>query len=249
MEPQPPVFPPQPPSDRAAWNLAIETSGRVGSVALGRGPDVLEVRTFTTTLRHAVELLPTIDETCRTHAVPGRSITQVYVSGGPGSFTGLRIGISFARGMALAAGSGMVRVPTLDVVAQNALDLPDPPPSVVVMLDAKRGNVFAAAFALHDGRYVAATSPAERRPDEFFASLPPRCAALGEGVAYHREAVARAKLHVLPEVLNRARAETVYRLGHDRAERGDFTEPAGMVPLYVRRPEAEEVWEKRRGAG
>lgn len=209
----------------------------------------MEVRTFTATLRHAVELLPTIDEICRTHTVPPRSIAQVYVSGGPGSFTGLRIGVSFARGMALAAGSRVVRIPTLDAVAQNALDLPEPPPSVVVMLDAKRGNVFTAAFALHDGRYVAATSPAERRPDEFFASLPPGCAALGEGVAYHREAVGRAKLHVLPEELNRARAETVYRLGRDRAERGDFTEPAGMVPLYIRRPEAEEIWEKRQVAG
>lgn len=249
MEPQAPLRPPPPPSDRAGWNLAIETSGRIGSVALGRGADVLEIRTFSANLRHAVELLPTIDETCRMRAVPARSIAQVYVSGGPGSFTGLRIGISFARGMVMAAGSRLALIPTLEVVAQNALDAPERPSSVAVILDAKRSKVFAAAFALQAGRYVAVTNPAERDPDAFFASLPSGCAALGEGVAYHREAVERAKLLVLPEELNRARAETVYRLGRDRAERGDFTDPAGMIPLYIRRPEAEEVWEQRHGAG
>jgi len=209
----------------------------------------VEVRTFRASLQHAVELLPTIDEICRVHGVPPRSIAQVYVSGGPGSFTGLRIGASFARGMALAAGSGLVRLPTLEVVAQNALDLAEPPPFVAVILDAKRGNVFAALFVRQERRFVAATVPAERAPEAFFATLPPQCAVLGEGVAYHRSSVERAELRVLSEELNRARAEMVYRLGRDRATRGDFTDPADMVPLYIRRPEAEEVWQRRHGAG
>jgi tRNA threonylcarbamoyladenosine biosynthesis protein TsaB len=249
MEPQAPSDPPQRPTDWTAWDLAIETSGRIGSVALGRGPSVLEARTFSARVQHAVELLPSIDALCRAHRVPARSIAEVYVSGGPGSFTGLRIGISFARGMALAAGSRLVRIPTLEVVAQNALDVPEPPSSVAVVLDAKRSRVFAAAFSLQDGRYVAGTTPAERDPDEFFATLPAPCAALGEGVAYHREAVERANLNILPPELNRARAETVYRLGYDQARAGRCDAPSNLIPLYIRRPEAEEVWERRHGAG
>jgi tRNA threonylcarbamoyladenosine biosynthesis protein TsaB len=249
MQPKAAPSPRRPAGDPAPWSLSIETSGRIGSVALGRGPDVREARTFSATLRHAVELLPTAAALCRAHRVAPAAIAGVYVSGGPGSFTGLRIGISFARGMALAAGSRLARIPTLEVIAQNALDLPQPPATLAVVLDAKRGNVFAAAFALENGRYVARAEPAERDPGAFFASLPPRCPVLGEGLAYHGEAVERASLAVLPEGLSRARAEVVYRLGHDRARRGDFDDPASLIPIYVRRPEAEEVWERRHGRG
>ena len=82
--------------------LAIETSGRIGSVALGFGDRVAQVRTFSTTHHHAVELLLTADALCREHGVSPGSLDELYVSGGPGSFTGLRVGITFARTLAWA---------------------------------------------------------------------------------------------------------------------------------------------------
>jgi tRNA threonylcarbamoyladenosine biosynthesis protein TsaB len=229
--------------------LAIETSGRIGSVALGRGPRVLEARAFSTTLRHAVELLPTVDALCREHAVRPDDVAAVHVSGGPGSFTGLRIGITFARTLALATGARIVRVPTLDVIAQNALAVDPRPPFVVVVLDAKRRRIFSAPFALRQDAYVCMQEPAEVDPESFFAALPPGCHAVGEGIAYHQAAVDSAGLPVLPEALTRARAEVVYHLGRSRAVAGGFDDARGVVPIYIRRPEAEEVWERRQGAG
>jgi tRNA threonylcarbamoyladenosine biosynthesis protein TsaB len=229
----------------AVRSLAIETSGRIGSVALGIGGRVVDARPFSTTLRHAVELLPTVDSICREHGIRPGAIGELYVSGGPGSFTGLRIGITFARGLALAQGTRVVRVPTLEVIAQNALGLADAPSTLVVILDAKRGRVFAAPFGRSVEGYVATQDPAEHDPAILFAMLPDDCAALGEGIAYHREAVDRFRLRVLPDELNRARAEVVHDLGFRRARANEFDDARGLIPIYVRRPEAEEVWERR----
>ena len=75
--------------------------------------------------------------------------------------------------------------------------------------------------------------------------MPGGCAALGEGLAYHGDAVERAGLRLLPDALNRPRAEVVHRIGYREAREGRYDDPTGMVPLYIRRPEAEEVWERR----
>jgi tRNA threonylcarbamoyladenosine biosynthesis protein TsaB len=230
--------------DRVRW-LAVETSGRIGSVALGIGPAVLETRTFSTPLRHAAELLPTVDRLCQDRDVKPDAIEEVYVSGGPGSFTGLRIGVTFARALALACGAKVVRVPTLKVIAQNALEAPPPPTTLAVVLDAKRRRVFAAPFALDSGAYAPTREPAELDPDVFFATLPRGCAVLGEGLAYHSEAVERAGLRLLPEALNRPRAEIVHRIGYREARNGRYDDTATLIPIYIRRPEAEEVWERR----
>ena len=200
--------------------------------------------------RHAVELLPTVEALLGRHGVRPDQIAEVYVSGGPGSFTGLRLGITFAKMVALDGAARLVRVPTLGVIAQNALALDPPPPWVAVVLDAKRGHVFAAAFELAAEpvpAYRLAGEAAEVEPGAFLASLPRAAAVLGEGVPYHREAVAASGLVVVPDTHNVARAEVVYRLGHVRARAGRYHDPASLTPIYIRRPEAEEVYERRHG--
>ncbi len=137
--------------------------------------------------------------------------------------------------------------PTLDVIAQNSLALSVVPQYVAVILDAKRKKVYAAAFVCRDGGFERAAEPAEVDPDEFFSSLPHDCALTGEGIPFAREPVERSGLTVLPESTFRARPEVVHRLGHASAVAGDCDDPRSLVPIYVRRPEAEEVWERRHG--
>jgi tRNA threonylcarbamoyladenosine biosynthesis protein TsaB len=241
------------------FNLAVETTGRIGGIALGRGDDIVAVATFSTAFNHAVELLPTIDRLCRAHGCEPSALSELYVSGGPGSFTGLRIGITLARTSAWSIGVRVVRVATLDAVAQNAVDFDPPPPTVGVVLDAKRRSVFAAAYRLTGDRYVSTAPAAECDPVTFLDSLAKPAAVTGEGVPFIAEALARVMgggaspvpggLFVLPESLFRAKAEVVHRLGRERAAAGDFDDPAQLIPIYVRRPEAEEVWERRYGPG
>ena len=230
-----------------SYSIALETSGRIGGVAIGRGADIHDAASFHTTLNHGVELLPTIDRLCREHGIPPSGIGQVYFSGGPGSFTGLRIGVTVARTLAWAGGIGVVRVPTLDVIAQNALSLEDPPANLGVVLDAKRGHVYAAAFVRRRDRYERVSDPAEWDPAHFFQTLPESAAVIGEGMERIRDLPSAGGFAVLPEETWPPQAEVVYRLGFDRASAGDFDDPANLIPIYIRRPEAEEVWEREHG--
>jgi len=231
------------------YGLAFETSSSAGSIALGRGAEVLEIRTLSRPKAHAVEFLSTIKELCEAHQVDPRRIERVYVSAGPGSFTGLRIGVTAARMIALGVGARIVGVPTLEAIAQNAIEADPPPVRVAVVLDAKRSRVYTAAFIRQGGVYIGTSEAIEADPYEFLSAQPPDCAVLGEGVLYHRPAIVTSNRRILPESLYRPRAETVYRLGFARAERGDFSNPRRFVPTYIRPPDAEEVWQRKQNQG
>lgn len=235
---------------QSEFGLAFETSSALGSVALGCGHEVFEVRRLSGPRMHAVEFLPTIDALCRTHDVRPTSVRRVYVSSGPGSFTGLRIGITAARMMGLAFEADLVSVPTLEVIAQNALGASPAPDRVVVVLDAKRRRVYAASFVRRDYRYVAVTGPVETDPTRFISeqmAVDSSCAVMGEGVLFHGEAVVSAGASILPETLFPPSAETVFRLGAERADQGRFDDRRTLIPTYVRPPEAEEKWQQRHG--
>ena len=90
--------------------LAIETSGREGSVAVLRDGDVLAEEHFPHGLKHAAELVPMIDRLCAAQGWAPGDVAEVYVSVGPGSFTGLRVGITVAKSLAFATGAALVAV-------------------------------------------------------------------------------------------------------------------------------------------
>src|SRR5687768_10639179 len=101
--------------------LAIETSGRIGSVAIGTARGVAASTQLTGEMKHATDLLPAVEKILKSQGWPADSIVDVFVSIGPGSFTGLRIGVTIARTLAWSIGSRIVAVPTLEALARNAL--------------------------------------------------------------------------------------------------------------------------------
>lgn len=232
-------------SDDQSLGLAVETSGSQGSVAIGRGDTVLAEEAFDTCDAHSVALLPAVARLVGECRFAPQDVAYVYVSAGPGSFTGLRIGMTVARTLAYAVGSRVVCVPSLAVAAQNALRLAGPPARVAVLLDAKRRHVFAACFERRGDAYEALDGPEEREPAGYLEGLG-AVAVLGEGVSRHADAIAACpRATVLPEALNAGQARVVYALGRASAARGAFAAPADLSPMYVRRPEAEERWDLR----
>jgi len=140
--------------------LAVETSSRVGSVALALGPTLLAQTTFSAPLQHSTEVFPAIS--ClldRFGRTPG-DIAQIHIAIGPGSFTGLRIAVAMAKTMHLANAASIVTVDTLDVIAANIGDGPGAPPlqdsdnisfdRIAAILDAKRGEFYAAVYQRTD---------------------------------------------------------------------------------------------------
>lgn len=216
--------------------LAIETSSRVGSVAIGTRDALVASATFQADQHHGVELLPTVAALCeRANWLPG-SIEECYVSTGPGSFTGLRIGIALARTLAWSAGVRLVGVATVEVIAANALELPSAPENLAVLLDAKRGRVYGAILRLTQEGYEVTEGPLETGPAALLQAARRPLAVTGEGIPYHQAAIDAAGVDVLPRDLWTPRAQKVHLLGAVLARRGRFTEPRQLVPTYIRLP-------------
>ncbi|MDP6174811.1 MAG: tRNA (adenosine(37)-N6)-threonylcarbamoyltransferase complex dimerization subunit type 1 TsaB [Rhodospirillales bacterium] len=225
--------------------LAIETSSRRGSIAMGLGDELLAFESFERNLRHAAELLPAMERATRRLGWTPQDLDQVYVSAGPGSFTGLRIGITVAKTLAQASGLQIVAVPSIAVIAGNA---PDGAVNVGVVLDAKRKQVFAGRFQRRDGKLATSLPACLTDPRQFVTESPKPLLLLGEGIKYHGPALQACDVQIADESLFWPSARVVYRLGRELAGRGKFSNPATLTPIYLRMPEAVELWNARHGA-
>jgi tRNA threonylcarbamoyl adenosine modification protein YeaZ len=102
--------------------LAVETSGRIGSVVIALGEKILAEATFSAPIRHSAEIFPAISDILQRFSRKPEQIEQVHISVGPGSFTGLRIAVTLAKTLHLANAAKIVAVDTLDVIAANVTD-------------------------------------------------------------------------------------------------------------------------------
>jgi tRNA threonylcarbamoyladenosine biosynthesis protein TsaB len=213
-------------------------------VVLALGTRLVGEQSFSTKTQHARDLLPTLAKLYEQCSWPSGEADQCYVSIGPGSFTGLRVAVAFARHLALAAGVRLCAVPTLDVIATNALSMNSPPLQLAVILDAKRGQVFGAIFDLDGTAYRRQHEPQLIDPASLLSGGT-EFSVMGEGIDYHRAAVEASGASIVDRELWTPRAAGVHQLGLGMAEGGQFTLQHELVPFYLRRPEAEEVWEKK----
>lgn len=228
-------------------SISIETSGSVASVALGLGDQLISARNFAATVGHGSSLLPTLDELCRAAGLRPTDVQECYVSIGPGSFTGLRVAVTFARHLALASGARLVAVPTMEAIAWNLIDAVEPAAGhrVAVFVEAKKGMVFAASFSIDSGAVQSIDGPAMVTPAEYLERAGRPLIVTGSGAASCIELIHSLGANVAAESVWTPQARGVFALGRARARAGHFITPTELVPLYVRRPEAEELWEKR----
>lgn len=126
--------------------LAIETASAACSVALARGDEVIAEASLHRPRVHAEQLAPLIQDLLGRSALAPSDLDAVAVSMGPGSYTGLRIGVSTAKGLSLASGAALVGVPTLEALAASVRPFARPGDVIGVALDARRDDVYAAAY-------------------------------------------------------------------------------------------------------
>jgi tRNA threonylcarbamoyladenosine biosynthesis protein TsaB len=219
--------------------LAIETSGRAGALAIVEGGRIVAEEVFPQGLKHAAELLPRLDGLLRARNWTPGSLEELYVSVGPGSFTGLRIGIALAKTLAMVSGAKIVAVPSTRVLARNA---PDEARHVLVVLDARRGSIFVAWYEKADGDWIEREPAHLDRLSEVLARVPKPIHVLGEGLSIHNLPRDCAVIPTAPETWEPAVAH-VARLGMVSARAGDFISADMLLPLYLRASEAEEKWD------
>jgi tRNA threonylcarbamoyladenosine biosynthesis protein TsaB len=225
--------------------LGVETGGRQGGAALFQDGRRLGVRRLSTERRRASELIAAVDGLFGELGRRPGEVDVIAVSVGPGSFTGLRIGVTFAKTFALATGAKVVAVPSMDVLAANAPATAAG--NVAVVLDAKRGEVFSGLFQRRDGTRHKARPDRIGTPAELLAEAGRPLFLLGEGLRIHGAALTGPGIEQAGEELWNAEPEVVAQLGGALAAAGEFADADRLSPVYLRRPEAEEVWAKRYG--
>ena len=218
--------------------LGIETSCRTGSLALFRDGHVIDERVLTSeSRRHAQGIATEIDGLLRQFDLTARDCDGVAVSIGPGSFTGLRIGVVFAKTFAYATGCAVVAVETLHAVAELS---PSDVTAVSVVSCAQRGDLYTGCYVrsaagpfVREGaiQIVHASTWCANRPGDEIVS--------GPGVKRYESQLA-GRCRVLEPVYRHPTAAVIAELGSRRLTEQTADDPWSLEPLYIRRSAAEE---------
>jgi len=227
--------------------LALETSTLVSSVALGTADTLLGEITLQTKKTHSELLMPHIAKLLAMAQIKKSEIKAVAVSIGPGSFTGLRIGLATAKSLAYALQIPIVGVPSLAALAYGC-----PVSGVILapMLDAQKGNVYQAVFQWQNGELKELMPTTVMDIQEALEKLTQYnlpVVVMGEAAVIHSEKIQRmgnylelARPHMMIQ-----RAASVAGLGHALITQGIKHDVMGLEPVYIRRSEAEVLWERR----
>jgi tRNA threonylcarbamoyladenosine biosynthesis protein TsaB len=215
--------------------LAIDTASRFISLALHDGHQLHFESTWHTRNNHTIELAPAIRRAFQQTQIGPADLTAVAVSQGPGSFTGLRIGLGVAKGLAMAQNLALVAVPTLEVVAAG---VPVCDGALLAVLQAGRGRICAQRFERKDGTWVV-TAQAEITDWEHLVSR------AGQETLFAGEIddTGRALLSSTEPPMRIAsgahalrRAGFLAEIAWSRVRSGDTDNPATVTPIYLHQP-------------
>ncbi|MBX3729935.1 MAG: tRNA (adenosine(37)-N6)-threonylcarbamoyltransferase complex dimerization subunit type 1 TsaB [Candidatus Sumerlaeia bacterium] len=217
--------------------LALETSTPTGGAALLEDDRLLGALTLTSARGHSRHLLPFVELLLRESSRSLNDVDVVACACGPGSFTGVRVGLSVAKGLCLTGRPGLVTVSTLHALAVRAYG-GEPVEWIAPMLHARRGEVYGAFCPVTDGAVGAPAEEFALRPEDMLARWPGRCLLAGEGALAFAEAWAAADAVWARADRRQPSAEQVALLGLAKARAGHFENPRTALPTYLRDPVA-----------
>ncbi len=191
--------------------------------------------------RHARDLAPAIAELSAEQGWRPREIQAVIVSRGPGSYTGLRVGLMSAKTFAYAAGCTLIAV---DTFAALALQAPSSVGRVDVLADAQQDKVYVQSFARPSHDWQPTSELAIRRVADWLASRDPSAWATGPGLLKWGPHLP-AEVPRLDESLWEPQPASLLRLGLARYRAGERDDPWSLEPIYLRPSSAEEQWKIR----
>lgn len=214
--------------------LAIDTSTDNASLALVQEGRVLAEANWRCEQNHTVELLPHLARLLEEARADIRAISAVVVARGPGSFNGLRAGISTAKGLAFSLGVPIIGISSLEVVAYEHAGSSLP---VCPIFNAGRGEIAAAIYQMKDNKWRQLVAEHITTLDALCSGIAARtifCGELAPQVADELKKKLKERAVIAATVPSRARL--LAELGKRRLDAGDFDHPATLQPLYLRRP-------------
>jgi tRNA threonylcarbamoyl adenosine modification protein YeaZ len=222
--------------------LALDSSGLVASVAVAEDEVLLAEYTVNYKKTHSQTLLPMLDEVAKMIELDMNTVDAIAVAGGPGSFTGLRIGSATAKGLGLALKKPLVHIPTVDALAWN---LYGSEALICPMMDARRNQVYTGLYRFEGENFRILQEQTPMAVAELAEQLNQRgekVMFLGDGVPVYRELLAellKVPYQVAPAHLNRQRASAVAVLAMQYVREGRIETAADHVPDYLRLSQAE----------
>ena len=228
--------------------LGIDTSGPVAGVCVWKEGKSRYAVTSDVGLTHSETLMPMVDQALSASGLSMEDVELVACVAGPGSFTGVRIGVCAAKGFALAQGIPCAQIDALEVLAAGAYGFDG---EICPILDARRDQVYCARFRFADGDLPERLSEdMALKLTDFLDGLPAdgRFLFTGDGVAAHGAAIERAlgnRALIAKPHLSGLRADAACYLAEHNAS---LREPGEKLePIYLRKPQAERERAAKRG--
>jgi len=221
--------------------LGIDSSTQVNTVALLRDGQLLCEAVLNTSRNHSQRLMPMIDMLLKEAGMAVENIDGIAVSSGPGSFTGLRIGMTTGKALAWSLNKPLVGIPSLDGVAFNAQGVTG---VICPILNARRNQVYTALYKMDGGELNRISDYMAVEPIELIKQLQShkQVILLGDGVEEFNSIFAENlgdRLVVLSSANRLPRACHIAYLGWKRLLKGEVDDVVGLAPLYVRNADAE----------
>ena len=229
--------------------LATDTSTPYLSIALCDNESIIAEVSLAADRKHAELILFHTDRILTETDTPLHNIDLLAVAQSPGSFTGVRVGVSAWKGLAAGANIPIIGVSTLDVLAHRAQGVT----TICTLLDAKMGEVYAAVFTSDNGKQTLTQKPFVADIDTVLLQCPPDAAFIGDGATLYREEIlkARPRAALLSEALCFPGATAVAGVALSMMAKGFQPDTTPVEPLYLRKSQAEvnlELSEARNSA-
>jgi tRNA threonylcarbamoyladenosine biosynthesis protein TsaB len=234
--------------------LGIETSTSVGSVAIVKDQELLGQRRWKTEKGHAERLIEEIDHLLKQTSIPVEALDGYAVTIGPGSFTGLRVGLATVKGLAMVTQRPVMAVSTLEALVRNVSGSLHPARlpvrQVCPLLDAGREEVYAALFRRDAGdRWIRLLPDQVISAGDLLKQVSGPTIFIGEGAVRYenliQQAMGEKAIFENPETMWPSAAAAA-RIGLARLLRGETSQAKEVVPVYLRRPDAQIKLEKRK---
>jgi len=223
--------------------LGIDTSTLAGSVALVEDDELRSELVFNLRRKHTERLLPSLDWMFSELGIEPSQLDAIGVGIGPGSFTGLRIGLATAKGLALSLNLPLVGISSLRALAWQVKFYKG---NILTLLDARKGQVFAQLFC-SENELKEQSEPLAIEPEKLLTKITQPCLAVGEGYKVYQEVFSRTKqLFYAGREFDYPRASIIAFLALKELEKGGAFEPDELVPIYIR-PSDAELKAKREG--
>lgn len=220
--------------------LAADTGTPINTVCVARDGRILAETVALSGRRHSERLLETVDWTLAEAGVRFEDVDSLAVSVGPGSFTGLRVGVAAWKGLALGRGLPLVGVSTLDAMTRLGVFVDA---VVCPLLDARMHEVFGAVYEFRGGVRVRLVPERVCPVDALLDHVPARTVFLGDGAALYEDAIRRRVPEAVfaPPHLSVPRASAVAVEAFDLLARGEPADPGAVNPVYLRQSQPEEA--------